>query len=509
MNNASFQRKVTYLVLIAVLLVPLALVSRPATVGGSKSGGSDGGVLARLRHDYKLGQAQMGEIDPASGAMRYLSFGLQGIAICVLQEKEEEYRRQEDWLTLAAVLKQRTVLQPFYVKVWTHQAWNVAYNISSQWDDPHDKYYWVVYGFKLLAKGMGLNEDEPRFPHELGWTVGHKLGQSDEKQDFRKDFTKDEELHRLEWAARADRRDSWLFSKRYHEFAVEMVDVGGKPLRSMGTELFHLHAPLAQVQYAEAIEREGTFGNAARGAWQTALDDVRAFGDFTFPSQHGYLYRLNDFDADKKLLAERLDLLDNKLAPGARQALEVEKRTNLPAEWLEALQTTTNNRSEKQRRMALDAEYNMIVRDHEVAQRAPAEKRDEALRVADDVLMLRRKVSDIESSRHIWNYDYWLDRCRMESSDEALAARQYFFDAMKAADDDPWVARKAFEEAFRRWRVILDKYPVMVSDRTSYDVNEYIKAYVRTLKQLDQPFDPQNFILHDLLKHYQDQSMGG
>lgn len=183
--SPSFQRKVIYLALIAALLAPLSLVSRPATVGVDGEAGSAGGKLAQLRDQYKLGQAQIGEIDPTSSAVRYVSLGLHGLAACIYWNKVDEYQRQEDWISMSAVLKQLTVLQPYYVKVWTYQAWNVSYNVAAQWDDYRDKYFWVIAGFKLLARGMGLNDLEPQFPYDLGWTVSHKIGQSDEKTDFR------------------------------------------------------------------------------------------------------------------------------------------------------------------------------------------------------------------------------------------------------------------------------------------------------------------------------------
>ena len=497
--NAAFQRKVAYLALIAALLVPLAMVSRPATIAVGDDPGSSGGKLAQLRESLKLGQAQMGEIDPTSSAARYLSFGMHGVAICILNEQAVELQRQEDWISLSAVLNQQTYLQPYYVKVWTHQAWNVSYNISSQWDDFRDKYYWVVRGFKLLSQGMGFNEQEPRFPYELGWAVGHKIGQADEWREYRTLFARDDELHREPWAAWVDRRDSWLFGKRYLETAAGMVDQGA-PLRSMGLEMFHLQVPIAQVKFAETIEREGTFGDKARNAWSTGLDDFRAFGRREFPSEEGFFFRIDDLPADRKRLDEMVARLETQLAPGARTAIVAEKRARLPADWLKALDVPPDRRSEQERRMAQDAEYNTFVSDAETAERAPDDRRDEARRTARDLKHLRARVRAEKSARETFNFDYWIDRSQMEASDEALAARQLYFEAVRTADDDPWTARKAFDDAFAKWRIILDRFPAMKSDQTSYDVNDYILTYRRVLKQLDAPFDPQKFILRDLLR---------
>ena len=57
-ERTSFFRKVAYGVAIAVLLFPLSLLSSPATLD------SPGGKLAQMRSEYRLGQGNLGEIDP-------------------------------------------------------------------------------------------------------------------------------------------------------------------------------------------------------------------------------------------------------------------------------------------------------------------------------------------------------------------------------------------------------------------------------------------------------------
>ena len=63
-RNASFARKVAYIGAIALLLLPIAALSQPATINPGKTGHSAGGVLAQLRSRYNLAQAELGEIDP-------------------------------------------------------------------------------------------------------------------------------------------------------------------------------------------------------------------------------------------------------------------------------------------------------------------------------------------------------------------------------------------------------------------------------------------------------------
>jgi len=501
--NRAHRRKLTYLVLIAALLAPLSMISRPATgiVEDGEAGG--GGKLAQLREEYKLGQAQLGRIDPTSSAMRYMSLGMYGVAVCVLDQKAVEYQKQEDWISLMAVLNQKLHLQPYYVNVWSNQSWNIAYNISSQWDDYHDKFYWVVRGIKVLPEGWKFNQHEPMFPYEIGWVVGHKVGQSDEWREYRRLF-RDDGLHEEPWAAQINEKDNWLFGKRYLEHAQELVDTRGAVLRKMGAENFNIQVPIAQVRYAETIEREGVFGEVARAAWQLAHQDWTTYGSREFPSEYGYFFKFRDLDAEianRKSLEERLE----RAAPGMREKLELEKRAALPPEVRRAVDTPKASRTEAEDRAANLAAQKLFVNDYEVAERAPEASREEAREIAPRLITSRQRAAEIKRVREIFNYDYWIARTEMETTDEALEARKLFYEGAARAEDDPWAARKSFEEAFRRWRVILDKYPMMVDDQTAFVVADYILAYRRVLNQLDEPFDLSKFILRDLVEKSNNQ----
>jgi hypothetical protein len=61
-----------------------------------------GGVLAQLRTEYNLGQSDLGEIDPASEAMKLATMGLRPVAVITLWEKANEYKMKEDWDNLSA-----------------------------------------------------------------------------------------------------------------------------------------------------------------------------------------------------------------------------------------------------------------------------------------------------------------------------------------------------------------------------------------------------------------------
>ena len=108
------------LVAIAVLLVPLSALSQPA------DSASGGGLLARLRATFGLSQANLGEVDPTSETMRFATLGLKNIAVTLLWDRANHYKKVEDWVNLSATLEQMTKLQPNFYSVWDFQAHNLS-----------------------------------------------------------------------------------------------------------------------------------------------------------------------------------------------------------------------------------------------------------------------------------------------------------------------------------------------------------------------------------------------
>ena len=91
-SNTSFQRKVLYIALIAILLVPTSLISRPSTPARQNAPEDPGGWLAQKRDDYNLAQVQLGKIDPASETMKLALLGMRGVAANILWKKANDYK---------------------------------------------------------------------------------------------------------------------------------------------------------------------------------------------------------------------------------------------------------------------------------------------------------------------------------------------------------------------------------------------------------------------------------
>jgi hypothetical protein len=146
--KSTLYRKGVYLALLAVVALPLAWLGMPSTRDDA------GGKLAELRTEHKLGQADLGAIDPASEAMRLATLGGRGFVVTMLWNKANEEKKTEDWTSFQATLEQLARLQPYFVKVWQYQAWNLSYNVSVEVDNVRDRFFYVKQGINYLKEGI-------------------------------------------------------------------------------------------------------------------------------------------------------------------------------------------------------------------------------------------------------------------------------------------------------------------------------------------------------------------
>ena len=99
--------------------------------------------LARRREKKSrdLGEAAIGQIDTGSFMMKlFLLGGFRGIVADLLWIRAEEHKKDHDWDRLKPTVDLITKLQPHFLSIWTFQGWNLAYNVSVEWDAPEDKY---------------------------------------------------------------------------------------------------------------------------------------------------------------------------------------------------------------------------------------------------------------------------------------------------------------------------------------------------------------------------------
>ena len=282
MNNLnSRQRKIAYICGILVLLIPITLLGMPSSGGAEASGGT----LAQLRRQHDLGESDLGKIDPTSVTMNLMLLGLRGVAVNLLRMDLDYYKDRKEWARMRATTEAVITLQPHYIEVWRFLSWNLAFNVSAEWDAVPDRYYWVKEGGKFSQRGSERNNAIPELYWETGRVWGQKVGRSDEWRQFRGFFVKDPDVDRFGGAAdpeiNPDQIDNYLVARRWYvdgNTAEERRDQ-----HIMMRALFRAYPARSFLDYAYALQREGDFGTRTVSAWNRALTDwTQSYGQMRF-----------------------------------------------------------------------------------------------------------------------------------------------------------------------------------------------------------------------------------
>jgi len=481
-EHGSFHRKIAYLVALAVLLFPISQLGAPSTLN------DPGGKLARLRTEHNLGEADLGEIDPASATIRLATLGLRGIAVSLLWSKANQYKKKEDWTNFRATLSQLAKLQPYFIAFWKYQAWNLSYNVSVELDNVRDRYYYVKRGIEFLKQGIRYNRDSPALLSELGWFIGNKIGRADEHVEFRRLFKADDDFHPADRPP--EQRDNWLVSRWWYEKAVSAVDDKKKSLGQKNPTTFYSNPARSQFDYSEAIEEEGTFGEKAKAAWATAARLWRNYGNRELRSSLGFSIRLADLDRweeETKKLEEQLD----NLSPGVREELLAERRAALSPEQLQLLDVSEDQLTAEQAQLYSKAQQKLEITPQSLADRIAEkspEKALEAKKLASHIAENKIRIFLIKNNRQVVNYGYWKSLGQLEQTSAALKARELAYAGERAFRDDADLlkARRLFEQSFDSWAKVLAAHPEFpAGSPLGSDILDYVNQYSTILEQLD------------------------
>ncbi len=496
----SFTRKVVYLVAIAVLLVPLFWLSQPATRDTTEAKGSPGGILARMREEHGLSQTQLGEIDPTSETIKLATLGMRGVAANILWMKANHYKKVKDWTNLSATLQQLVKLQPHFPSVWIHQGWNLSYNVSAEFDDYRERYRWVINGFKFLKRGIEYNDRAPRIQWELGWNISQKIGRADEHKQFRRLFKADDDYHGSRPVAE---RDNWLVGREWFLETEDMVDTKGCSMKGKSPLIFYSNASMCLMNYADSLEKDGTFGEVARRAWKGADRVWKEYGDRPIPTSFNVSIRLNEREMLEKRGKELVAELD-ALSPGLREKIIQERRASLSDKQREAIDSAPIKRTAKQHELASEASAKLKVTHEDVAKRVEGAFHQKALQLAKQAMEAEQTANYISRYRQIVNFEYWRSRAEVEQTEEAVAARKYIYQGEQAfAEADLQTARENYDLGLATWRKLLDKFPILVTDENAgEDLMPVIERYRELLGQLDEKM-PEPFILQDIIDRHQ------
>ncbi len=461
-RNKSFIRKIIYISLMALLLIPLSLLSQPSGVDTAKH---PGGKLDRLRHKYDLSLSSLGDVDPTSETMKLATLGMRGVACAVLWQQREEYKKKQNWEAYAAVNNQISKLQPHFIKVWTFTSWDESYNVSVEFDDYRMRYHWVKKGIDRVIEGTRYNRRSPKLMTDLAWVFGHKLGRSDEKVQFRRAFKRDYDFHetlpidyndpsvRVRDAFPTDLGDgkedylidNWLVSREFYLRSIRIAESPGAS-KSLGQSpvIFYSNPGMASINYADNVESDGYFEDQAGEAWRTAGREWNgtpqetgkqiSFGEhYIATSVEGLNIRLNHLEEVRERAAGLRKKLD-ELVPGARAKLEAPMLAGLAEAQRDAYQMPADQRTGEQQTLAETALRQLQINPLEIADRAAPEVKQDALRVALQLSDLEQRARYIANYRGIVNFDYWKTRAEAEQQKEMVDAKRGVYQGKQLFD---------------------------------------------------------------------------
>ena len=507
-NNKSFVRKVIYIVIIGGLLIPLSLVSRPATRDASNGIKDPGGKLAQLRDVHDLSQAKMMEIDPASETMKLATLGLRGVAVNLLWMQAIEHKKKENWDQLASTLQALIKVQPNFVKVWEYQAHNLSYNISMEFDDYEYRYHWVKKGIGFLRDGVPYNRRDHRMTDNLGFFTGMKIGRSDEKNSFRRMFRQDEQFHNLmsdyiepdTYDTREYGYDNWKMAYQWYDISRKMVDDQNAKQYS-GDALFYMRRPAQLRNQAGSLKDEFRSDEIIQEIWRQAYEEWLKYGERQIVNTRGTMVTMEGM-AEYGARIERLRAeLDSYAPDGTREELtkDLIKELNLTPEYERILDLPPEQRTDEEARIAAYLTASIFEQDKAIDMKImmKANEKDQlpAKRLVEEILVLVTQMFSIRQQDGVTNYKYWRERTRAEASEIVLQARRNMYDANEVRkqsifDDEYQFDYKTKEkkiiqkgaislylEAFETWARAFEEFPDVrfgeLGDRTVERLREY------------------------------------
>ncbi len=491
-RTVALGRKLIYLVVLVAMLLPLYLLGQPA------GGGTDrGGTLAEMRVQYNIAESDLGEISPASETMKLASLGLRGVAATLLWNRSHDYKVMHEWDRLKATLNQIALLQPHFDKVWEFQAHNLAYNVSTEFDDYRQRYEMVREGTEYLTRGVRQNRNAPRLIWYTGWFYGAKMGMSDEKTQFRRLFSDDDLLHESllkeniavdspEARGPLGKPDNWLVGRLWLNHGYDLVDSGVK-IRRQTPLNFYETGPKWRIKHAEAIESEGILDASAQNAWSLASEDWTSFGNRSIPTTAPFTIKLGQLDELFRQKQERLESF-RKVTGGAYDKAEKEIFDTLPEDIKTLVKKPASELSLDERVQREAWEKNLTPNLDQVVAQADPSARLQAIELVSEVKDIDERILKTTGYRNQINYPYWATLAQAEQEERTVQARRLIFEAEKAnSEAELDTAIDLYEQAFVIWADIFDVYPILTIDDSAQDLFESIRRYMIAIDSEELP----------------------
>jgi len=495
MNKKSLFRKIAYIVAIVLLLGPLFALGRPVN-----------GTIGQLRTKYKMGQANLGKLDPTSESMRLATLGMKGIASTILWLRADYYKEEKYFDRFSATLNQISLLQPHFISVWQHQAHNLSYNVAPEFEDYRQRYEWIKKGIDYLIRGTKYNDRKPILQYDLGHYVGNKLGKADEHDQYRVLYKNDSEFHKYfreqslvgmdTTALGFDQKpDNWLTGKLWFGQAVALYEAGASIKKS--PHLLFSYSPLWHMYYAEAIESEGVLDSSARFAWKQGGVE---WADFGTKSLYQFRQSTDLTLLSKQSATAEIETMEKQFTGIAEEASEKAVqllRKGIPADMLKVMDKPAKDRSLEDEEQVADITRRLVPTPQQIAAQFPTNRKLEGVELARKITFTKEFLREVDSYRGQVNYEYWELRAKAEQREDMVEARRLMYQADQLINQaDVGGAVESYEKAWSLWDQVFSRFPTMIGEEVGDDV---MKSLGRYKKLVDADLGDQ-FVLKDFLE---------
>jgi hypothetical protein len=488
MNN-SLRRKTIYIIAIIALLLPLYALGRPKS-----------GAITLLRDRHSLGQSNLGQLDPTSESMKLATLGMRGIASSILWIKADYYKEEKYFDRFSATLNQIALLQPHFISVWQHQAHNMSFNVSPEFEDYRLRYEWVKKGIDYLVRGTKYNQKKPILEYDLGHYVGNKLGKFDEKKQYRELFRKDTDFHNyftenglaVETNALGydQRPDHWRVGKLWFNKAVASYQSGNRIAKT--PHLLYCYSPLWQMYYGEAIQTEGILDDRSKFAWEQGGREWAEYGRMSIPWSGDGQIKLLETRLEMEKINELKSIFDEKTLGiaktiSSRRLERLDEATKTLLKKPEEEQTPEEREKIFATNQALKPSYQQVVAE------CPKEVQAALLQIVTELSQREERLRITEIYRSNVNYSYWADRATAEQKNYTVDARRLLFEADKLIDlGDVKGALDNYDKAWVLWDEAFRRYPILIEEEVGDSVFKAIRRYNKLTEEENTP----DFVLH-------------
>jgi hypothetical protein len=104
--------------------------------------------------------------------------GFRGLVSNFLWMRADELQNEERFFEMVQLSDWISQLTPHFATVWTHEGWNMAFNISVKCKDFGERWRWVKRGIALEMEGLHYNPGEVLIYKDLSWMFRFKIGQN-------------------------------------------------------------------------------------------------------------------------------------------------------------------------------------------------------------------------------------------------------------------------------------------------------------------------------------------